>query len=234
MNVVAVIPVFGRLPLLEVTIRRLYRKNKVDKVICVGHLEEDRALCKKMGVAWVQHENNPLGRKWNAGFIKAKDYNPDAVLYVGSSDWVSDNWLPVMLPFLEKFDMVGKPDFNMLHYGKVRIMFHWTGYPAGSWREYEPIGIGRLLSSRFLDSIDWQPFYDEANNGMDFCQVMKLTKAKGKLFIFNSMETQSLSLSCDQWGAMHKENLRADLPNVHEIYKPDMFLKTWFPEAFEL
>ena len=65
-------------------------------------------------------------------------------------------------------------------------------------------------------------------------QIIKLNQVKGKLFLFNSIETQSLSLSCDQWESMHKVNLRAELPNVYEIYKPDMFLKAWFPEAFEL
>ena len=238
MKIVAVIPVHGRLPLLEITIRRLYRKNKIDKVICVGDNPDDKTLCKKAGAAWCEHKNKPLGEKWNAGFVFAKEhYDPDYVLYVGSSDWVSDNWIPVTLEFLQAndFDVVGKPDYNMLHYGKELFMCHWTGYPSGSWRENEPIGIGRILSKKFLDKIGWQPFESFLDASMDWCMVQKLIKIPGHRFgSFNSVEIQSLSLSCDAWDNMHKVSVRADLPNTYRIYQPKAFLKMWFPEALEL
>ena len=139
----------------------MYRKNKIDHVICVGDQKDDKEVCKKAGASWVEYKNKPLGEKWNVGFLKAKDYNPDAVLYVGSSDWVSDNWIEVTAPFLDKFDIVGKTDFNMLHYGKERKVVHWTGYQTGSWREHEPIGIGRMLSAKFMEKVNWQPVASE-------------------------------------------------------------------------
>ena len=212
----------------------MYRKNKIDHVICVGDQKDDKEVCKKAGASWVEYKNKPLGEKWNAGFLKAKDYNPDAVLYVGSSDWVSDNWIEVTEPFLNKFDIVGKTDFNMLHYGKERKVVHWTGYQAGSWREHEPIGIGRMLSAKFMEKVNWQPVASELNNSMDGSMIQKLNKCGGSLFLFNSIEIQSLSLSCDEWSNLHKENIDKSLPNTYPIFKPEFFLKTWFPEAMEL
>src|SRR5690606_22884619 len=46
---IAVIPIKGRLPLLKHTIRRLYKKNGVFKVICVGETKEERVLVESEG-----------------------------------------------------------------------------------------------------------------------------------------------------------------------------------------
>ena len=91
-RVVAVIPVFGRHPLLKHTIERLLKRNGCSDVICVGE-EEDRDVCKVAGAKFYYKDNKYLGEKWNHAFKKAKELKPDAVLFVGSSDWLSDNWL---------------------------------------------------------------------------------------------------------------------------------------------
>src|SRR5688572_7366782 len=97
-RVAACLAVQGRLPLLRYTIKRLFEKNKVDRVICSGDQPEDRKLCESLGAIWVQARNNPLGNKWNKSFQEAAKYNPDACVFVGSSDWISDNWIPFMKP----------------------------------------------------------------------------------------------------------------------------------------
>jgi hypothetical protein len=231
MKTLAVIPVHGRLPLLKVTIQRLYDKNKVDHVICVGETEDEKTICLKSGAEFITHKNKPLGRKWNAGFLKAKEYNPDAVVYVGSSDWLSDNWIPVLFPLVEKYELIGKKDYNMLHISNDFKLGHWKQYPLGSGREDEPIGIGRLLSNRFLNIVDWQPFDDYLNKSMDYSMMFKL-RNKGTCYIYNSPEIQSLSISCDKWSNMHTSDLQQ--PNVIKFSHPEMWLKIWFPEALKI
>jgi len=149
---IAVIPIKGRLPLLKHTIRRLYRKNGIFKVICVGETKEEKELVESEGGLFVQHENKPLGKKWNAGFLEAKKYNPDCCLFVGSSDWVSDNWVEYCSQYLKNYDLIGKPDFYLLDYGRRLRVCHWLGY-TDKRRANEPIGIGRILSKRILDKI---------------------------------------------------------------------------------
>ena len=179
MKIVAVIPVLGRLPLLVHTIDRLYRKNGIYKVICVGEHLEERAIVEAMGAEFVRFKNKPLGKKWNAGFVEARQYSPDAALFMGSSDWVSDNWVPVMYEYLKKFSMVGHNGFNLMDVSKdngVR-MHYWKGY--NGVRSEEPIGIGRLISGEMLRKLNYRPVLGQLNNSMDSSMCKKIIKAGG-------------------------------------------------------
>lgn len=196
-TVVAVIPVHGRLPLLPFTIRRLYNKNGVSKVICVGETLAEKAVCMEAGAYWVQHKNEPLGRKWNAGFLEAKKYYPDAVLYSGSSDWLSDSWLTIMQPYLNLHEMVGVPGNYYVDVATKLRGVQWSGYEK-RFRE-ETIGIGRVLSRNLLNKIGWQPFHDDKNSSLDRSMVDK-AKSVGvdDTFIYNN-SLKALSLSSPFW-----------------------------------
>ena len=85
--VVAVVPVLGRYPLVPYTLRRL---NKiVDKVVCVVENNKDALICAKEGAHICNLPTKLLGEKWNAGFVDARQYDPDFVLYVGSSEYIN-------------------------------------------------------------------------------------------------------------------------------------------------
>ena len=87
------IPVHGRLPLLRLTIQRLLTRNKAHAVLCLGDSPEEEKACSDAGARFIYHVNKPIARKLNTGFQIAAEYDPDAVMYVSSSDWLSDNWL---------------------------------------------------------------------------------------------------------------------------------------------
>lgn len=204
MKTVAVIPVKGRLPLLKYTIQRLYKKNGVFEVICIGDSIEEQEVCENEGAEFIFHENNPLGKKWNAGFLAAKKHNPDAVLFVGSSDWVSNNWLS----YTEKLiragaDLVGKPDFYLLDIGETYRFCHWLGYTQPQ-RRLEPIGIGRVISKRILDLMNWQPIQETLNNSIDWSMYQNILKLGGEVKNVRTNEIQSLSISTSHWANMHK------------------------------
>lgn len=235
MKIIAVIPIKGRLPLLKYTIRRLYEKNGIEKVICVGETEDEKELCEEEGALFIKHANNPLGAKWNAGFKKARDFRPDACLFVGSSDWVSDNWLQYIEPHLEEYDLIGKPDFSLLDIKregqKSTYRFcQWPGYidPA---RQNEPIGIGRVISARVLDKLQWQPIRIDLNNSIDWSMYKNVLAVQGKVKLLKTEEIHSLSLSTNQWGNMHKfeDHYKGKLPSFK---KPsfELWLDNMFPE----
>ena len=199
-RVIAVIPVHGRLPLLEITIRRLYQVNKVYAVICVGGSEE-KQTCLKANAEFIEFKNTPLGAKWNRGFMEAKKYFPDFCLYMGSSDWVSENWIKELIG---RGDLAGKADCNFVDLSAkhgIRVA-HWGGYNSAE-RKGEPNGAGRLLSEKFLDKIDWRPFINEKDHSMDWAMYRKAVDCSASITT-NSISSQVLSISSDKWMNKHK------------------------------
>lgn len=227
---IACVPAFGRLPLLKHTIERLYKKNGVYKVICTGGIEE-RKTCEEAGAIWVQHENKPLGRKWNRAFQKAAEYNPDVCVFVGSSDWLSDNWIDELKPWTQDFDLVGLPGCYFTHINHEYRLVHWAGYEGR--RENESIGIGRLISKRVLDKIDWCPFDDKIDNSLDFSMYNKVEAGKRKTV--HTKDCFSLSISTDKWPNKHSFDQHwRNLIKSERIDKPIPFLMKNFPEAFQI
>lgn len=230
-SIIAIIPVKGRLPLLRHTITRLINKNKV-KVICVGD-EYEKEFCEKLGAEYVVHENKPLGKKWNAGFMAAKKHKPDACLFVGSSDWISDNWVDVSVQYLKDYDMIGKPDFYLLDYGTQLRLCHWAGY-TDIRRRGEPIGIGRLLSARVLEYMNWKPLDDKLDSSLDYSMWQKVLNTGGRVKLITGDEIKSLSLSTNSWINKHKFEEHWSGKLHSEKMKHDEFLKQYFPESYLL
>lgn len=232
-RVVAALPVHGRIPLLKQTIERLYKKNGCYKVVCAGDGLKEQRLCQSLGAVWVQAPNKPLGNKWNQAFLRAKDFKPDAVLYVGSSDWLSDNWIEKTRPYIEQHGITGVPGCHfgdIPKRGKIRIVY-WPGYIGE--RSNESIGIGRMLSAKLLDLINWRPFDPTKDRSMDACMKAKCAAVGYKDF-FVREDIKAMSISTDQWGNMHQFNDHWNnvLPS-DKIEDVDAFLKD-FPEAYQI
>jgi hypothetical protein len=241
-QIIAVMPVNGRLPLVRFTIERLLKRNGVGRVICIGGIEE-KATCEKAGAEFIIHANKPLGAKWNAGFLKAKEYRPAGCLFVGSSDWLSDNWIPALAPLLDDYDMVGTPGCHFLdiskngQYTNHYKVCQWMGYSTD--RKGESIGIGRLLSARVLDRIGWKPFADTADASMDHWMVTKVNKAGGKALTIDNKQVISLSISTDRWINKHrfKDHEKGALKNESIMINQSRvkgWLETNFPEATKI
>jgi hypothetical protein len=228
-KVVAVIPVKGRWPLLKHTIERLYKKNGVHKVVCVGDPEEKK-FCESLGAEYVIHRNKPLGAKWNTGFVAAKKYSPHACLFVGSSDWLSDNWLSEMGPHIKQHDLVGTAGCFFLDIGDTFRLVEWPGYKGH--REGESIGIGRLISKQVLDKLQWKPFDDHLDSSLDFSMIKRCNQVGGKSHLVVNSSIKSLSISTNQWGNKHKfEDHWSGELRSRKIFEVDQFIESNFPEA---
>jgi hypothetical protein len=205
MKTIAIIPVHNRLPLLKIGIKRLIEVNNVH-VICVGS-EAERKVCEQAGAEYVYHENQPLGKKWNAGFIAAGRHNPDACLYIGSSDWLSADWLLNALPMLEEYDLVGQAGCHFMDVNKQGTStsyraVYWPGYGKGHEREHEPIGIGRVLSARVLKKLNWEPFKNDIPRSLDYWQMKRVQDVGGKVVMMPC--GVAMSISTNLWENMHK------------------------------
>ena len=237
MRVVACMPVYGRRRLLSRTITRLYQKNKVYKVICAGSGEKDKMIAERYGAEWVEAANSPLGHKWNEAFAAAEKYNPDACLFIGSSDWLEDKWLDVMLPLMKEYDMVGTPDFTMVDIRRdVYRVAYWRGYPEGSNRENEPVGGGRMLSNKLLKGMKWRPFNADWDNSMDYSMRLHAESLDAKMLLLPKGTLIVLSLGSDRWQNKHNYDREMKTGQATEMSNEDgiAFLDRVFPEALTL
>ena len=240
MKYIAVIPVCGRIPLLKHTITRLLKKNGCYAVICAGSNMEERIACTEAGAHFIYHENYPLGKKWNALFLVAREMGADACLFVGSSDWVSDKWIKVCEPYLEEYGMVGKAGCYMVDISSAfgyRLVY-WPGYAIGgadtkdkTERINEPIGIGRLLSKKSLDKMDWKPFNDHAHSSLDWTMYNKVLENEDKVKLLSDNTIHSMSISTDIWSNKHAfdSHWNNELSS-EKIIDADGFCSKWFPE----
>jgi hypothetical protein len=229
-RVVACIPVFGRGSLVELTIKRLYQKNNIYKVVCAGSEPEDKQICESAGAVWVQHRNRPLGLKWNAAFHSAKQFNPDACVFVGSSDWLSDNWIPTLRPYLNEYDLVGVPGMHLLHVCEEPLLCEWEGYT--NTRKGESIGIGRILSRRLLDKMHFRPFNDHLDNSLDASMHQNSSRHAARIHLVDNKNIIALSLSTNLWENKHKfwEHYSGQI-HSKRMYNVDEFIQNHFPEA---
>jgi len=238
MKVVAVIPVFGRLPLLKLTIKRLLEKNGVSQVVCAGNEKDAKQFVLSAGCEWVNHNNKYLSDKWNATFRHAESLSPDAVLFVGSSDWLSNNWIDVMAAQLEDSAMVGVAGCHFADFSKNRSrLAYWPGYASSGdarskERAKEPIGIGRLISSKYLDSVNWSPLDSGLNKSIDWSMYQMMLKTGQKIKLVEDKTIHALSISCGLWENKHKfeDHWNGLLPSKKYTFADD-FLDKHFPES---
>lgn len=238
LNVIACVPIHGRIPLFIHTVRRLLQRNGVARVICVGDNEDECAVARSIDarVEWVNHSNKPLAAKWNAAFYAAKQYDPDAVLFVGSSDWLTDNWVDAGMKALESADMVGRLDFMLLDISRQKgmRMCHWHGYTEVA-RQNEPIGIGRMLSRDIMRKMNYRPFDHRLDNGLDWSMYQNVLRLNGRVGLITEDTARSLSISTDRWSNKHvfEQHYTQRLPS-DIIRDPKPTLAAHFQEAYDI
>lgn len=207
-KVVAPIPVFGRIPLVELGLKRLKKQNVIP--IVIGHEPEFQKLCNDLDVEFIYANNDPLSDKWNAGFLASKKYDPDLVLFLGSSDWCSNNYLNNVKNQIKKYNhsviaMLGCHfvDIDFIK-DKIQLMY-WSGYPKNNSRYLEPIGIGRSLSREFLNKVDWLPFESNLNLSLDFSMHGKIKEKKQTIHLLPPTQEKIslLSISTTLWTNKH-------------------------------
>jgi hypothetical protein len=202
MIITAPIPVMGRFPLVRLTVSRLQDQGVIP--IMMGHEPEAEDIAKQLNVEFIHIDNDPLGNKWNAGFAASKNYKADAVMFMGSSDWCSDDYIDSIKLHIQDFGMLGMLGCHFADVSNQIRLVHWKGYGPGQ-RHYEPIGIGRVLRSDFLDSIAWRPFDPRLNAGLDWSMWLKTIRAKQEIGILpDDGQIKLLSISTNKWINKHK------------------------------
>jgi glycosyltransferase involved in cell wall biosynthesis len=239
-NIFAAIPVYGRHDLLPHTIKRLLTKCGVSKVYCMGDNAIDRSICESAGAEWINHPNSPLGRKWNIGIQTAINsrIEYDGFLFVGSSDWISEDWINTYAPYLSFYDLIGTTNcyFLDIDINFQKKLIHWSGYSDYNQpqRKGEAIGIGRLYSMRSLKKLKGKLFPEDLNTGMDLYSKKNILSINGKVRSFVAENLKTISISTNKW--VNKHNFEEEMkdPSSSKINNVDEWLIKYFPEAFKV
>lgn len=109
-----------------------------------------KPLCKKYGIEFTEAENQPLGRKKNAGLNAAMKFDFDYLIELGSDDLILNSVFDYYLPHMK----AGEPLF-----GSNRMLF--VDGTTGECRAYQSQesqyghgwGLGRAMSRKMLQAI---------------------------------------------------------------------------------
>jgi len=140
-------------------------KKKFDVIpLVVGTEGEFRADCGKRGILYVDHENRPLGSKWNKGMQAMKDLPVTNIMILGSDDFVSDDFIEHSLTFAEDKDFCGCMDLYMFSANRHRS--GWAGFFYFAYQGWM-VGPGRCYSRELMDKLKWSPWGVARNSGLD-------------------------------------------------------------------
>lgn len=130
--------------------------------------DSSRTLAEAHGWLYVESPNDPRGAKWNEGLHALRALGVDAVVILGSDDFIGRG-LPVLWSEWHEagIDYGGLLDCYVYRPADYRSC-RWNGYPEGSPRHGETIGSGRFYSRRLLDAVDWRLWPEtDAPTGLD-------------------------------------------------------------------
>lgn len=103
-------------------------------------------------------DNEPLGRKWNAGMQAMRELEPDAVVITGSDDLLNAQYFRTIVKLLKTgADFIELQGFYFYDVETGACIHHETKRP----------GAGRCLSSRILDQVDWRPWEDDVDINLE-------------------------------------------------------------------
>ncbi len=127
--------------------------------------DTSRMLCEAHGWTYVEHPNQPLGSKWNAGLPAVRDMDSDAVLIVGSDDLLDARAFELYVYCLNQgARFVGLLDMFFYDHAENKL-FHWPGFVGP--RNGEPIGLGRLIHREYLEWAQWKLWDDSLTQKLD-------------------------------------------------------------------
>lgn len=232
----AVIPVAGREILLYYTISRLSKQTIPVTAICCGHTESEKAVCEGAGAEfiWCPPET-PLGEKWQKCVEWARDAgDAEAVMVLGSSDWIEDRWAETLMAQPHQAIGVAGLYFYDIRPCNATRLYFWPGY-TGPTRAGEPIGTGRIIKRELLEKMNWEMFYRDYANSLDW-STMRLVEAAGEQMVCYPGDLKGLSISTYRWKNKHdfRGLMRTSKVEWFNEMRTLAFISEHFPEGINL
>lgn len=232
-KVIAVIPVHGRIDLARETVSRLNRQeHKLYKIVLIGDGEQERQIAIDNNCDFIDHSNVPLSFKWQAGVDCARMFKPDAILILGSDNWISDNWISEGLKHINDYDVIGKNEIYFINIAGKMHGFKWSGYLSED-RRNEPIGAGRIISKNILNKISWQLWDRGINRLLDKTSFKKLKEAGARVKLMEDKNIFVMDIK-GKWDYItNMESMRVNCLGREDVSDMYSFLGKMFPDYKE-
>lgn len=168
-------------------------------------------LCEKYGINWVMYKNNPLGEKKNFGLMKAKDFEFDYLMEIGSDDLVLNELIEDYLAnYVGKYDFFGVCDALWVDtlFGGARRIISKTTY-----------GAGRMISRRALEEMGWKIWNNSINRGMDNNSIFNF---RTKKIMYNRVDPLAFPCVIDIkseeniWKFDYFRGVEYDIKNIYD------------------
>jgi len=159
------------------------------QIIAVGSEgETSQSICEEHGAHYIEYPNQPLSDKWQAGLDYARSFDFDALVVLGSDDFICENTLMFYSKQVSKGALFLGFQDCYLHDFYSKKTIYWKGYGTSniqqsqSHRVGETIGLGRVLRRDLLEFMDfdlWQGM--NANKSLDGIMKNKIVNKTGFL-----------------------------------------------------
>ncbi len=156
-----------------------------------GDITKNKSLLNNFH--YLETPNKPLSFKWNSGIQLCRELNPDAVVILGSDDFVSKNLFDFYYKKInDNYTVIGFKDMYLLDANSEKT-FKWKGYSKTLQpdRYGETTGMARCLNKITLETLDYDIWGRvRANASMDryMCKAL-LSIGIG----FNSKKMKSIN-----------------------------------------
>ncbi len=162
----------------------------IDKIMIYSTDEDGEFLKGQDVVASGQYRNDPLSIKWNAAVMSLEDVEFDAVILLGSDDYIDEAFVQFVSDNIDGYDMIA---FTDLYFEADDNTYYWEGYQ--NQRRGEPAGAGKVYTKAFLERIKYNLFHEAKNRGLDGVSWRRCKDANAKMLI-TSVRENTLFL-CD-------------------------------------
>jgi len=178
--------IWQRPALTDIFLDSLVRYKKdygIDSVIAGSEGKTTANKCAIRGITYVEVPNKPLSGKFNAAAVKAiSKFKPEALLILGSDDFVDDNLIKNYIMQVGRADIVGLLDCYFYHTGSKEAM-HWKGYT--NFRKGETIGMARMVSKNAFNRVKGKLWPSGIETGLDYNMMKRLARKLMKKVVFH-------------------------------------------------
>lgn len=174
---------------MQESMRLVNRVHSIE-LLAIGSSNRAKEICEKVGWNYLTWANNPLSFKMNGLFMRARQFNPDAVLLINSDNLLDAN---LIFYYLNNFSANEERLVGMRDIYFYSPQHNKTIYFEGYKKKEQSTGAGRFFSKKVLDKMDWCLWGNEGvNKGLDSVSSRRMLKNGIKEHLFTMADANGV------------------------------------------